>query len=651
MEALVGRRIRPLQALSPDLTEDEFGRRLTEQSPASNDGLQSLKRVLDSVRKYRRLVVRMIVIGALLAGVAGLLMSPSYMTTAQLAVDVRQSGAADVLNAGGASAAPTPAAEESTIDTHVTVLLSDAYLRRLLPTLRALEDARHAAAAGSGTWMQSLRTLFRRTWSATKELLLGKSHEPDDGAALAALKRSLRVGQERRSRIIAVTSTASDPQRAAEIANTVAQSYVDEVTRQKQSDVEYALSSLATQSSKVQRDLVKAEEELKASRLGQASSSRNAALEWQVTTLAQQFETLLRRRQELTAKGLTAQSDVSILATATPPERPTSLHPLLMIPPAVIIFALLGCVLAVILNHFDRTLHTEADAAEALRIPCAGLIPSIPLESGKQPHYVLEEPASHYARAIRSILVSILASDPATPRSQRVVLVSSSIGGEGKTTLAWSLGLYAARLGWRTLILDFGQFTRRPGGETANLHSVLAYGRPLADAIEHIHESGIDYLPATPFGGHRLRILSDPKVPSLLRQLSDTYDFVIIDGPSLLEAPEARLLASWADHVLLAIHAGSTDREAAQTALHQLVRTEHLSPAQSTRFSSVLTRVEPPQQDQFGERAQQLVKRTWGALCRRSKRAITWRTWRGDAIELKRSGSPKLNPRNWLRSD
>ncbi|MGM5022679.1 AAA family ATPase [Tardiphaga sp. 367_B4_N1_1] len=649
MEALVGRRIRPLQALSPDMAEDEFGRRLTEQSLASNDGLHSLNRVLDSVRKYRRLVVRTIVVGALLAGVAGFLMSPSYIATAQLAVDVRQSGAADALNAGGASAAPTPAAEESTIDTHVTVLLSDAYLRRLLPTLRALEDARHGAETGSRTWMQSLRTLFRRTWSATKELLLGKNHEPDDGSALAALKRSLRVGQERRSRIIAVTSTASDPQRAAEIANTVAQSYVDEVARQKQSDVEYALSSLATQSSKVQRDLVKAEEELKASRLGKPS--RDAALEWQVTTLAQQFETLLRRRQELIAKGLTAQSDVGLLATATPPERPTSLHPLLMVPPAAIIFALLACVLAVILNHFDRTLHTEADATEALRIPCAGLIPAIPLESGKQPHYVLEQPASLYARAIRSILVSILATDPATPRSQRVVLVSSSIGGEGKTTLAWSLGLYAARLGWRTLLLDFGQFARRPGSESANLLSVLAYGRPLADAIEHIHESGIDYLPATSLGGHRLRILADPKIPSLLRQLSDTYDFVIIDGPSLLEAPEARLLASWADHVLLAIRSGSTDREAAQTALRQLVRTEHLNPAQNTRFSSVFTRVESPQQDQFGERTQQLFKRTWGALRRRSKRAITWRMWGGDAIELKRSGSPKLNPRNWLRSD
>ncbi len=191
MEALVGRRIRSLQALSPDMAEDELGRRLTEQSLASNDGLQSLNRVLDSVRKYRRLVVRMIVVGALLAGEAGLLMSPSYLATAQLAVDVRQSGAVDALNAGGASAAPTPAAEESTIDTHVTVLLSDAYLRRLLPTLRALEDARHGAETGSRTWMQSLRTLFGRTWSATKELLLGKNHEPDDGSASRCSKAQL----------------------------------------------------------------------------------------------------------------------------------------------------------------------------------------------------------------------------------------------------------------------------------------------------------------------------------------------------------------------------------------------------------------------------------------------------------------------------
>jgi succinoglycan biosynthesis transport protein ExoP len=631
MEALVGKRIRPLTALSPDLAENE-----QERSLASNDGLHTLKQILDSVRKYRRLVVTMIVVGSLLVAAFNLFMPASYLATAQLAVDVRQSGAADALGTSGAATTPTPGAEESIIDTHVTVLLSDAYLRRLLPALSALEDARNSER--TGTWAKGLSTLLGNAWTATKEVILFKKRESSEGAALAALKRNLKAGQERRSRIIGVTSTSSDPQHAAEIANTVAQSYVDEVTRQKQSDVEQALHSLSTQSSKIQHDLAKAEEELKTYRLGAASADRDT-LEWRVTTLAQQFETLLRRRQELTAKGLIVQPDVSLLAIASPPEHPNSLHPLLIVPPAAILFALLGCILAVILNRLDRTLQTEADATEALRIPCAGLVPSISPELSRQPQYVLGQPASHYARAIRSILVSILTSGPAAPRSQRIVLVSSSIGGEGKTTLAWSLGLYAARLGLRTLLLDFGQFVHRRGDESASLLSLLTHDCPLADVVEPIQDLGIDYLPAGLSDGNRLQVLANPKISPLLRQLSDTYDLVVIDGPSLLDAPEARLLASWADHVLLAVHCGTTNRETAQTTLHQLARTEHLNAAQ-TRFSSVLTRADPSQHDKFGRRAEQLLKWIWVALSQRSKAA---RTAAGTAaLRMKRSASPHL---------
>jgi uncharacterized protein involved in exopolysaccharide biosynthesis len=146
------------------------------------------------------------------------------------------------------------------------------------------------------------------------------SGEPGRGEALAGLKRGLKVGQERRSRIISVAFTASDPQHAAEIANTVAKSYVDELVRQKQSDTEQVLNSLATQSSKIQRELAKAEEELRTYRVGQGATSQDSALERQVTTLAQQFETLLRR-QEQTARERIVQPDVGLLATASPPER------------------------------------------------------------------------------------------------------------------------------------------------------------------------------------------------------------------------------------------------------------------------------------------------------------------------------------------
>jgi succinoglycan biosynthesis transport protein ExoP len=593
MEALTGKRIRPLTILSQEWQK-------TEPNPP-DDAVQTLKQVLDSIRRYRPFILRMIVVGALLAGLGSLFMSPSYMATAQLAVNARSAGAADAPGPAGNPPAATGGSEDSTIDTHVTVLLSDAYLRRLLPTLRTLDGAGHDTAAESATWTMRAWTLFRAAWSKTKKLLFISQRQPSDGMAVAALKGRLKVSQERRSRIISVIFTDRDPKRAAEVANLVARSYVDELIRQKQAVETQALDAIAVQSAAIQRDLSKAKAELDASRPGQASPSQSAALEWQMTTLSQQYETLLRRRQELTTKGVVTEPEVTLIADASPPDFPSSLNPFLLVPPVTIAFALFACLLAVILHRFDRTLHTEAEAAEALRIPCAGLIPSIPLELSKQPRRILEQPAIAYTRAIRSTVVSLLASDQVAPRSQRIVLVTSSIRGEGKSAISWSFGFYAAQLGQRVLFLDFGQLSRRPGGDSADLFRVLAHDHPLADAIQHIQELGIDYLSAGLSDGNRLWLLANPKMSLLFEQLRDTYDLVVIDAPSMQDAPEVRLLARWADHVLLAVRAGSTNRDLAQSTLHQFARTEDIDA--NTQFWSVLTRKYPsePEPSEMGQ--------------------------------------------------
>jgi succinoglycan biosynthesis transport protein ExoP len=575
MEALTGKRIRPLTILSQEWPT-------TEPNPP-DDAVKTLKQVLDSIRRYRPFILRMVVVGALLAVLGSLFMSPSYMATAQLAVNARSDAPGPASN----PAAPTAGSEDSTIDTHVTVLLSDAYLRRLLPMLGKLDGAGHEGATEPATWTARARTLFRTAWS--------KSKEPSDGSAIAALKSRLKVSQERRSRIISVIFTDADPKRAAEVANLVARSYVDELVRQKQAVEAQALDGIAVQSAAVQRDLSKAKEELDASRLGHTSPSQRAALEWQITTSAQQLETLLRRRQELTTKAVVTEPEVTLIADASPPDFPSSLNPLLLVPPITIAFALFACLLAVILHRFDRTLHTAAEAAEALRIPCAGLIPSIPHELNRQPRRILEQPPIAYTRAIRSTVVSLLASDPVASRSQRIVLVTSSIRGEGKSAVSWSFGFYAAKLGQRVLFLDFGQLSRRPGGDTIDLFRVLANDHPLADAIQHIQELGIDYLSAGLSDGNRLWLLANPKMSLLFEQLRDTYDLVVINAPPLQDAPEVRLLARWADHVLLAVRAGSTNRDLAQSMLHQFARTEDLNA--NTQFWSVLTRRYPSEPD------------------------------------------------------
>lgn len=249
------------------------------------------------------------------------------------------------------------------------------------------------------------------------------------------------------------------------------------------------------------------------------------------------------------------------------------MNPFLLVPPITIVFALMACLVAIILKHFDRSLHTEAEAAEALDIPCVGLIPSIPPELSTSPQRFVEQSEASSNRAVRSTVVSLMTADPIEPQPQHVVLVTSSLHGEGKSAIAWSFGFCAAQLGQRVLLLDFSQVPRRVGGEAADLFKLLAHDGAAAKAVQHIPELGIDYISSKLSEGSRLGPLAGPKVASLFEHFRNTYDLVVINAPSLDDAPEVRLLASWADHVLLAVRAGSTSRDVVRSTLNRFAGT------------------------------------------------------------------------------
>jgi succinoglycan biosynthesis transport protein ExoP len=169
-----------------------------------------------------------------------------------------------------------------------------------------------------------------------------------------------------------------------------------------------------------------------------------------------------------------------------------------------------------------------------------------------------------------------MAADRVSPRAQHVVLVTSSLQGEGKSAIAWSFGSCAAQLGQRVLFLDFAQIPRRAGGESADLFKLLAHDGAAAKAIQHIPELGIDYISSSLSEGSRLGPLAGPKVASLFEHFRNAYDLVVINAPSLDDAPEVRLLASWTDHVLLCVRAGSTSRDVVRSALNRFARSSDL---------------------------------------------------------------------------
>jgi len=174
----------------------------------------------------------------------------------------------------------------------------------------------------------------------------------------------------------------------------------------------------------------------------------------------------------------------------------------------------------------------------------------------------------------------------------KVVLISSSIPGEGKTTVAWSLAAYVGFLGRRVLVVEGSRLGEFDDTGKRGIVDLSLQNRPPAESIQHIAKAGFDYLPMPGPRLDPLTLLACEQMPGLIRQLRERYDCVIIDGPSVFGAVEARLLPSIADRILLVVKWGSTRREVTQNALSLLCESGGLNKDRSDLATAIVTQVD-----------------------------------------------------------
>jgi capsular exopolysaccharide synthesis family protein len=296
--------------------------------------------------------------------------------------------------------------------------------------------------------------------------------------------------------------------------------------------------------------------------------------------------TFLVRAKETAGQNAYEEPDARVISPAVLPVRPTSPRIGMMVAVAFAGSTLIGIGIAFLIEQLQSGFRLPAEVEEQVGLPVLRVLPAL-AGDGLLPHQILlRQPGSAYGEAVQAVRTEVRFAAPQPPK---VVLITSGTASEGKSTLALSLAISAARAGQRTVLIDGDM--RRPAiarllGIAAGhgLEDVLGGTCSVMEAMVVDPVTGLRILPARGGAAQPQELLGGAAMTNLLGELRGANDLVIIDSPPVTFVSDATLLAPQADGTLFAIRWEKTPREVVLTGLQQLRR------AGAVLLGTVLTR-------------------------------------------------------------
>jgi exopolysaccharide transport family protein len=250
-----------------------------------------------------------------------------------------------------------------------------------------------------------------------------------------------------------------------------------------------------------------------------------------------------------------------------------------------------GVGLAFLLEAVDNTVRTPEQAQVISALPSLGMIPlgskSSTEVSGKQRLSVTSSkeavelitqsrPQSQMAESYRALRTSLLLTSLGAP--PKVILITSALPQEGKTTTSLNCGIVLAQKGSRVLLIDAD--LRRPSihkalgmGPRTGLSNVLTGGATVQQAtVRSTVLPTLFVLPAGTPPPNPAELLASANMGDILTQLREQYDHIVIDTPPALSVTDAVIMSTRADAVVLVIRSGQTTKQALRRARDILAR-------------------------------------------------------------------------------
>ncbi|GAA4229556.1 non-specific protein-tyrosine kinase [Streptosporangium album] len=254
---------------------------------------------------------------------------------------------------------------------------------------------------------------------------------------------------------------------------------------------------------------------------------------------------------------------VTMVDRAIPPVAPVAPRPLVNLALAVVIALFVSVGSFILRDHLDTTIKSDEALQQASKSAILGVV-GYERDARRLPLIIRHRGRSSRAEAFRSLRTNL--QFVGVDRHPKSLVVTSCLPGEGKSSTAANLAITLAQAGWRVILVD-GDL-RRPripdyfGIEgTTGLTDVLIERAGLQDVIQTWGAADLSILPSGQIPPNPSELLSSRVMRSVLSQLTEAYDMVIIDAPPLLPITDAAALAAICDGTLLIARYGRTRRE------------------------------------------------------------------------------------------
>jgi len=276
------------------------------------------------------------------------------------------------------------------------------------------------------------------------------------------------------------------------------------------------------------------------------------------------YLTMMKSKAETEIAQAGSTPDFKILASATLPVVPKSPQKMMILGIGLVAGFMLNFFFIGFLYLMNNKINSIQEIERAIDVPVLGSIP-ISVNSSSLPFHFIENPKSRVSESIRTLRTNLdfFASD----HGRKVIAISSTVSGEGKSFLAVNLGGVLALSSKKVILLDLDMRKSKENlpfdiqDKSKGVSTVLIRKNKWRDCIVKTPLANFDYMPSGPHPPNPSELLLNGEFSQLLADLKTEYDFVVMDTPPVGLVTDGIMAMRQADLSIYMVRANYSKKE------------------------------------------------------------------------------------------